>query len=131
MKAMVIRDLGGPEVFKESEMPRPKPGPTELLVKVYAASVNPVDISIRKAGSRAGIKPPAIIGYDVSGIVKVTFMFPQRDRYQLDIFRQLLEREQIRSVIDSALPLSDLAEAHRRLEADHVKGKIVLRVREE
>jgi len=67
VKAMVIRDFGGPEVFEEREMPRPEPRPTEVLVKVYATSVNPVDISIRKAGSRADIKPPAIIGYDVSG----------------------------------------------------------------
>jgi uncharacterized protein YqgV (UPF0045/DUF77 family) len=63
--------------------------------------------------------------------VKVNFMFLQRDRYQLDILRMLLEREQIQPVIDSILPLNEVAEAHRRLEAGGVKGKIVLRVREE
>lgn len=70
MKAMVITDFGGPEVFEERNVPEPVPGPTEVLVKVYATSVNPVDYKIRQAGSWAGIQPPAVIGYDVSGVVK-------------------------------------------------------------
>jgi NADPH2:quinone reductase len=63
--------------------------------------------------------------------INLNFMFIQRDRYQLDVLRALLEREQITPVIDSVLPLSDVAEAHRRLESGGVKGKIVLSVREE
>ena len=51
-------------------MPEPVPGPTEVLVKVHATSVNPVDLKIRQAGSWAGVEPPAIIGYDVSGVVE-------------------------------------------------------------
>lgn len=70
MKAMVITDFGGPEVFEERTMPEPVPGPTEVLVKVHATSVNPVDTKIRQAGSWAGVEPPAIIGYDVSGVVE-------------------------------------------------------------
>jgi NADPH:quinone reductase-like Zn-dependent oxidoreductase len=70
MKAMIITAFGGPEVFKEQEIPKPQPGKNEVLVKVYATSVNPVDYKIRKAGTWAGVKPPAIIGYDVSGVVE-------------------------------------------------------------
>jgi NADPH2:quinone reductase len=70
MKAMVITDFGGPEVFEERNLPEPVPGPTEVLVKVHATSVNPVDYKIRQAGSWAGIEPPAVIGYDVSGVVE-------------------------------------------------------------
>ena len=70
MKAMVITAFGGPEVFKEQDVPKPKPGENDVLVKVYATSVNPVDYKIRKAGSWAGVKPPAIIGYDVSGVIE-------------------------------------------------------------
>lgn len=51
-------------------MPEPVPGPTGVLVKVHATSVNPVDTKIRQAGSWAGVEPPAIIGYDVSGVVE-------------------------------------------------------------
>lgn len=59
-------------MFKEAEVEKPKPAADEVLVKVYATSVNPVDHKIRKAGSWAGIKPPAIIGYDVSGVIEKT-----------------------------------------------------------
>jgi NADPH2:quinone reductase len=69
MKAMFIREFGGPEVFEEREAPKPEPRATELLVKVYATSVNPVDLGVRRAGSWA-VEPPASIGYDVSGVVE-------------------------------------------------------------
>ncbi|MEJ2634542.1 MAG: alcohol dehydrogenase catalytic domain-containing protein, partial [Calditrichia bacterium] len=70
MKAMVITGFGGPEVFKKTDLEKPVPGPNELLVKVYATSVNPVDYKIRKAGSWAGLELPAVIGYDASGVVE-------------------------------------------------------------
>lgn len=70
MRAMVIKDFGGPEVFEWREVESPAPGPGELLVRVHATSVNPVDTKIRQAGSWAGVKPPAVIGYDVSGVVE-------------------------------------------------------------
>jgi NADPH2:quinone reductase len=69
MKAMVITAFGGPEVFKLAEVSTPVPGPTELLVKVMATSINPVDYKIRQAGSWARIQFPAIIGFDAAGIV--------------------------------------------------------------
>lgn len=72
MQAMVIQKFGGPEVFKKQEIPAPDPGPNEVLVKVHATSVNPVDYKIRQAGSWAGVQPPAVIGYDVSGVVEDT-----------------------------------------------------------
>ncbi|WRP15988.1 zinc-dependent alcohol dehydrogenase family protein [Geochorda subterranea] len=66
---MVIRAFGGPEVFDLQEVPDPTPGPGELRVRVAASSVNPVDYKIRRNGAWAGVRPPAIIGYDVSGVV--------------------------------------------------------------
>ncbi|GCE31388.1 NADPH:quinone oxidoreductase [Dictyobacter alpinus] len=70
MKAMIITGFGGPEVFQAREMPKPTPEADEVLVRVYASSINPVDYKIRQAGSWAGVQPPAIIGYDVSGVVE-------------------------------------------------------------
>ncbi|MFN2167642.1 MAG: zinc-binding dehydrogenase, partial [Anaerolineae bacterium] len=55
-------------------------------------------------------------------------MFLQRERQQLDVLRTLLERGKIRPVVDSILDLEEVGEAHRRLEAGGVKGKIALRV---
>lgn len=69
MKAMVMTSFGGPEVFMEQDVPTPRPGDHDLLVRVHATSVNPVDYKIRRSGSWTGITPPAIIGFDVSGVV--------------------------------------------------------------
>lgn len=70
MKAMVITGFGGAEVFEERELPKPEPGIGELLVKIHAAAINPVDFKIRMNGTWAGVTPPAIIGYDASGVVE-------------------------------------------------------------
>jgi len=70
MKAMVVREFGGPEKLELADMPVPKPAAGEVLVRVRAASVNPVDYKIRRSGSWAGVPMPAIIGYDAAGVVE-------------------------------------------------------------
>ncbi|MFP4394184.1 MAG: zinc-binding dehydrogenase [Anaerolineales bacterium] len=70
MKAMLITEFGGPEVFEPQEVGQPEIRPNDVLVNVHATSVNPVDTKIREAGQWAGINPPAVIGYDVSGVVE-------------------------------------------------------------
>jgi NADPH:quinone reductase-like Zn-dependent oxidoreductase len=72
MKAIQIATFGGPEVLRVAEVPRPVPGSGELLVRVHAASVNPVD-TIARAGEAEGItgaRVPYIPGFDVSGVVE-------------------------------------------------------------
>jgi NADPH2:quinone reductase len=69
MKAMVIRDFGGPERLELADVPRPSPGPGQILVAVKATSVNPVDTKIRRAGAWARVPMPAILGYDAAGVV--------------------------------------------------------------
>lgn len=70
MRAEVISKFGGIDVFhEEPETPIPEPGPSEMLVRVHATSVNPVDAKIRRRGV-FGVRPPAILGYDVSGVVE-------------------------------------------------------------
>jgi NADPH2:quinone reductase len=71
MKAMIIREFGGPEKFQLADMPKPVPGPGQVLVKLKAASVNPVDFKIRMYPSNwAGVPVPAILGYDGAGVVE-------------------------------------------------------------
>lgn len=70
MRAMVIRDFGGTEVFEQREMPKPFPQPTQVLVKVLATSVNPLDYQTRRGDYRVDVQLPAIIGSDVSGVVE-------------------------------------------------------------
>jgi len=71
MKAIVVHQYGGPEVLKFEDYPDPVPGPGEVLVRVAATSVNPLDYK-RRAGLTKDYNPihfPGIIGVDVSGTV--------------------------------------------------------------
>jgi NADPH:quinone reductase-like Zn-dependent oxidoreductase len=74
MKAIVVHEYGGPEVLKFEDYPDPVPGPGEVLVRVAAASVNPIDYK-RRAGLTKDFYPiqfPGLIGVDLSGtVVKV------------------------------------------------------------
>jgi len=71
MKAVVVHQYGGPEVLKFEEYPDPVPGPSEVLVRVAAASVNPIDYK-RRAGLTKDFYPlkfPGLIGVDMAGTV--------------------------------------------------------------
>src|SRR4051812_19340800 len=70
MRAMVIDQFGGPDVLKLREVPKPQVGPGEVLVRVVASGTNPVEAKLRQDATWAGLKPPLILGYDVSGIVE-------------------------------------------------------------
>lgn len=70
MKAVRIREFGGPEVMRYEEVPRPEPGQGEVLIRVKAAGVNPIDWKVRE-GHIPGLSLPVILGWDVSGVVEV------------------------------------------------------------
>lgn len=70
MRAWVIDEFGGPEVFQEVERPVPAPGPGEVLVDVEATSVNPIDYKLRSGVAEAfAPELPAILHGDVAGTV--------------------------------------------------------------
>ncbi len=70
MKAVVLREFGGPENFEVREERKPAPGPGQVLVRVLAAGVNPVDVKLRSQRARVDIPLPAILGWDVAGVVE-------------------------------------------------------------
>src|ERR1700719_1142958 len=72
MKAVVVNEYGGPEVLKYQDAPKPEPKDDEILVRVIAAAVNPVDTYVRQGmfGRRALDNGPAILGYDIAGVVE-------------------------------------------------------------
>lgn len=74
MKAVVMHTYGGPEVLKYEEVARPVPKEDEILIRVIAASVNPVDVAIRsgKFAKYFHTDLPLIPGMDASGIVEKT-----------------------------------------------------------
>ncbi len=72
MKAIMVRAYGDPEVLKLEEVPRPEPKENEVLIRVIAAGVNPVDAGIRSGhySKYFGPKLPFIPGSDVAGVVE-------------------------------------------------------------
>ena len=74
MRAVVQHTLGDPDVLQVTRVPRPVPLPTEVLVRVHAAGINPVDWKTRAGGGMAGVlgAPPFVLGWDVSGVVEAT-----------------------------------------------------------
>jgi NADPH:quinone reductase len=69
MKAVLMTAAGNPEVLQLQEVPKPSPQPTEILVKLKAAGINPIDTKLRKRGTFYPDQMPAIIGCDGAGIV--------------------------------------------------------------
>jgi len=69
MKAVVVRDFGGPDQLVLDEVADPTPEPGQLRILVHAAGTNPVDTDNRADGSWAGLTTPYIPGYDIAGVV--------------------------------------------------------------
>ena len=71
MRAVGFTEFGDPSVLHIVTVPKPSPGPGQVLVKVAAATVNPTDLGFR-AGGRAlppGVEPPYIAGMDLAGVI--------------------------------------------------------------
>lgn len=93
MRAVVQHAVGGAEVLEVERVPRPQPLPTEVLVRVHAAGINPVDWKSRAGGGMAGVlgEPPYVLGWDVSGVVAevgfgVTTLSPGDEVYGMPWF---------------------------------------------
>ena len=72
MKAVVLHEYGGPSKLKYEDFDDPVAGPGEVLVRVAASSVNPVDWKMRSgaAKERFPVQFPGILGRDISGTVR-------------------------------------------------------------
>ena len=71
MKAVLMTAAGEPDVLQLQEVPEPKiQNETELLVRIHAAGVNPIDTKLRKRGTFYPDQMPAILGCDGAGVVE-------------------------------------------------------------
>lgn len=69
MKAILLKNFGGVENLELADVPMPVAGPGQVLVKIHAASVNPVDTKIRRNGPAIAADLPSILGCDMAGTV--------------------------------------------------------------
>jgi NADPH:quinone reductase-like Zn-dependent oxidoreductase len=71
MKAIVMHEYGGPDVLQYADYPNPVPSKGEVLIRVAAAGINPVDLIQRSGGTKAyfPVEFPGIIGWDLSGTI--------------------------------------------------------------
>lgn len=73
MHAMVLTQFGGVENLQPQDLPIPRPQQGEVLVKIAASSINPIDVKTRQgqgAANFAQVTPPVILGWDLSGTVE-------------------------------------------------------------
>jgi NADPH:quinone reductase-like Zn-dependent oxidoreductase len=69
MKAFLVQTPNGP--FHEVDLPKPSPAPGQVLIKIHAAGINPLDTKIRAGqGGHANQPLPAILGLDMAGSVE-------------------------------------------------------------
>jgi NADPH:quinone reductase-like Zn-dependent oxidoreductase len=92
MRAITQNEFGGQDVLTLTDLPKPTPLPTEVLVRVHAAGVNPVDWKTRAGSGMAGLQTfPLVLGWDVSGVVEevgfgVTTLKPGDEVYGMPRF---------------------------------------------
>ncbi len=69
MRAAYIEQTGPPEVIKVGDLPQPEPGPGQVLVRVHAVALNPIDLYIRSGLVATPLSFPYVIGCDLAGTV--------------------------------------------------------------
>jgi NADPH2:quinone reductase len=70
MKAALLKSFGGPEAFELCDVPKPVAHAGQVLVRVHATSINPLDYQVRRGDYADLVQLPAITGHDVSGVVE-------------------------------------------------------------
>ncbi len=127
MKAARIHEYGDPNIFVYEDAPRPEPKAEEVLVRVRAAGINPVDFKTRAGrGMGGGSRDilPLILGWDISGVVEtvgegVSTFRPGDEVYSMVRFPEIgnAYAEYV------AVPVSDLA--HKPTTLDHIQAASV------
>ncbi len=69
MRAMVLREHGGPEVLHEALLPRPEPGPGEVRIRIAAVALNHLDLWVRRGGPAFHVEFPHRLGADIAGTI--------------------------------------------------------------
>lgn len=114
MKAIVLKEFGGPDVLHWEDVSTPAPAPGEVLVKVHSVSVNrTLDLIVRQGNYPVKIQLPHVLGVDPAGMV-------------VQVGEGVEEPKVGERVGVISLPLREAAVAHRLLEENQNLGKIIL-----
>ncbi len=70
MRAALLRETGGPELLRVEDVAAPEPADGEVLIRVHAASINPIDWKQRRGLAKKEL--PAVLGNDISGVVELS-----------------------------------------------------------
>src|SRR5215467_3149078 len=70
MKAVVFREHGGPEVLQYTDVEKPSPGASDVLIEVRATSINHIDIFLRRGMPGIAVPMPKIVGSDAAGVIR-------------------------------------------------------------
>jgi NADPH:quinone reductase-like Zn-dependent oxidoreductase len=144
MRAVVAHETGGPDVLRDEGIDRPEPRDGEVLLRVRAASVNPVDSKRRRgiaetplpavapADGAPGRRPrhdrrgPAGGGRARERGVRAELLVMSPDAAELTDLAGLVADGEVRIELAEVLPLSEVRRAHELIESGHTRGKIVL-----
>lgn len=94
MKAAVLTEFGSVDRFEIREVPKTQPKPHQVLVRVHATSLNPVDYQTRRGDYQNLVKLPAILGVDISGVIEAvgesvtTFKVGEQVYYSPQLFAE-------------------------------------------
>jgi NADPH:quinone reductase-like Zn-dependent oxidoreductase len=117
MRAFMLTRYGGPEAMELRDVPRPSPGPGEVLIQVYAAGLNPIDFKLRQGMLRMMYRHPLplIAGSELSGVVIATGsgvtrlaegdrVFTRVDKHRLGAFAEFaVVREELLAHMPSSI----------------------------
>jgi alcohol dehydrogenase len=122
MRAIRIHRYGNNDRVALDEIPKPQPGPRDLLVAVRAASVNPVDFKIRDGGVKVLIpfRMPLTLGNDLSGVVEQVGAEVTRFRPGDEVYARL-DKDRIGAFADFAL-VSETAAARKPATLSHAEA---------
>ena len=125
MKALVLHAYGAPERLVLSDIARPVPGPDEVLVKVHAAGINPVDLMIAKGQFKALLKLrlPATMGSDVAGVVVEAGSRVSRFKVGDAVFASTFGLD--RGTLAEFVAIPEQALAHKPVNLDFVQAASV------
>jgi NADPH:quinone reductase-like Zn-dependent oxidoreductase len=124
MRAVVQTKVGGPEVLEVAERPSPKLGAGEVLVRVKAAGINPVDVAVRTGAYPLLGEPPFTIGWDISGTIEAVGTGVEGVSIGDDVYGMpLFPKEAAAYAEEVAAPADELAPKPKSL--DHVHAAAI------